>query len=178
MFRSNIASVFRNEELSVKAGDKLAKMSDHKSKSKSHCDWRSVSQYVLVSSPNMGLLTIEFFSPLSYCLVIFGAPSLTRGRVCYVSDHTGSRRGMECNRLSSRWLARRTEWTASTHWLSHTVGRTNRRREQHKQHGSLCWCRIRRRERSKGVVDRLPHRCQLQTTGQCCILGRLMIYWK
>jgi hypothetical protein len=55
-----------------------------KSKSKSHCDWRSVSQYVLVSSPNLGLLTIDFFSQ-SYCLVLFGAPSLTRGRVCHVS---------------------------------------------------------------------------------------------
>jgi hypothetical protein len=34
----------------------------------------------------MGLLTIDFFSlSLSYCLVIFGAPSLTRGRVCHVS---------------------------------------------------------------------------------------------
>jgi hypothetical protein len=48
-----------------------------KSKSKSHCDWRSVSQYVLVSSPNMGLLTRDFFFE-SYILVIFVAPSLTR----------------------------------------------------------------------------------------------------
>jgi hypothetical protein len=46
-------------------------------KSKSLCDWRSVSQYVLVSSPNMGLLTRDFFFE-SFSLVIFGAPSLTR----------------------------------------------------------------------------------------------------
>jgi hypothetical protein len=31
--------------------------------SKSHCDWQSVSQYVLVSSPNLGHLTRDF-SPL------------------------------------------------------------------------------------------------------------------
>jgi hypothetical protein len=52
-------------------------------KSKSHCNWRSVSQYVLVSSPNLGLFTRFFFR--SYCLVSFGAPSLTRSRVCNVS---------------------------------------------------------------------------------------------
>jgi hypothetical protein len=56
-----------------------------KAKSKSHYDWRSVSQYVMVSSPNLGLLTIVFFSSQSYCFVLFGAPSLTRGRVWHVS---------------------------------------------------------------------------------------------
>jgi hypothetical protein len=37
----------------------LLKLHYRKSESESelHCDWRSVSQYVLVSSPNMGLLT-------------------------------------------------------------------------------------------------------------------------
>jgi hypothetical protein len=54
-----------------------------KSKSKSHCDWRSVSRYVLVSSPNLGHLTRVFFSKLLSCF--FGAPSLTRGRFCHVS---------------------------------------------------------------------------------------------
>jgi hypothetical protein len=42
------------------------------SKSKSHCDWWSVSQYVLVSSPNLGLLTRFFFQ--SYYLVFLGRP--------------------------------------------------------------------------------------------------------
>jgi hypothetical protein len=55
-----------------------------KSKSKSLCDWRSVSQYVLVSSPNLGHLNRDFFFDC-FSLVIFGAPSLTRGRVCHVS---------------------------------------------------------------------------------------------
>jgi hypothetical protein len=42
-----------------------------KSKSKSHCDWRSVSQYVLVSSPNMGHLTRDFFFwKLRSCLLL------------------------------------------------------------------------------------------------------------
>jgi hypothetical protein len=43
----------------------------------------TVSQYVLVSSPNRGHLTRIFFSKLLFCL--FGALSLTRGRVCHVS---------------------------------------------------------------------------------------------
>jgi hypothetical protein len=42
-----------------------------KSKSKSRCDWRSVSQYVLVSSPNLRLLTRDLFFQ-SYCLVFLG----------------------------------------------------------------------------------------------------------
>jgi hypothetical protein len=50
-------------------------------KSKSHCDWRSVSQYVLVSNPIWGL-----WPDIYYCLTVtvlfLGAPSLTRGRVC------------------------------------------------------------------------------------------------
>jgi hypothetical protein len=33
----------------------------------------------------MGLLTIDFFFVESYSLVIYGAPSLMRGRVCHVS---------------------------------------------------------------------------------------------
>jgi hypothetical protein len=35
--------------------------------------------------------------------------------------------------VSSHWLARRTEWTASAHWLLYIPKRTNRRREQHNQ---------------------------------------------
>jgi hypothetical protein len=42
-----------------------------RTKSKSHYDWRSASQYVLVSSPNLGLLTRDFFFQ-SNCLVFFG----------------------------------------------------------------------------------------------------------
>jgi hypothetical protein len=46
---------------------------------------QSVSQSVCLGvKPNLGHLTRDFFF-LSYCLVIFGAPSLTRGRVCHVS---------------------------------------------------------------------------------------------
>jgi hypothetical protein len=51
--------------------------------SKSHCDRRSVSQYILVSSPIWDFWPVFFFkvSVLSF----FGAPSLTRGRVCHWS---------------------------------------------------------------------------------------------
>jgi hypothetical protein len=49
--------------------------------SQSHCDWQSVSRSVLVSSPIWGswpdiCLFRESYSP------VYGAPSLTRGRVC------------------------------------------------------------------------------------------------
>jgi hypothetical protein len=56
-----------------------------KPKSKSHYDWRSVSQYVLVSSPiwDFWLQIFFFFSKLLSCLC--GAPCLTRGRVCHLS---------------------------------------------------------------------------------------------
>jgi hypothetical protein len=42
-------------------------------KSKSYCDWRSVSQQVLVSSPSLTVTVL-------FC----GAPSLTRGRICHL----------------------------------------------------------------------------------------------
>jgi hypothetical protein len=55
--------------------------SKSKSKSKSHCDWRSVNQQVLVSSPIWGS-----WPGIYYCLtltVLFcGTPSLTIGRFC------------------------------------------------------------------------------------------------
>jgi hypothetical protein len=45
--------------------------SKSKSKSKLHWDWRSVSQYVLVSSPIMGLFTRDFFFfKLRPCLLL------------------------------------------------------------------------------------------------------------
>jgi hypothetical protein len=50
-------------------------------KSKSHCDCQSVSQYVLLSSPHLGLMTrylLLFDSSVFFC----GAPTLTRARVC------------------------------------------------------------------------------------------------
>jgi hypothetical protein len=53
-------------------------------------NWRSVSQYVLVLSPIWDFWPEIFFLFLfflfeSYSLVLFGAPSLTRGRVCHLS---------------------------------------------------------------------------------------------
>jgi hypothetical protein len=45
-----------------------------KSKSKSHCDWRSVSQSVLISSPHLGLMTRYLLLFDSYSLVIVGRP--------------------------------------------------------------------------------------------------------
>jgi hypothetical protein len=55
------------------------------SKSKSLCNWRSVSLSVLVSNPVWGswpdiYLWLESYSPVS-----MGAPSLTRGRVYHLS---------------------------------------------------------------------------------------------
>jgi hypothetical protein len=44
-------------------------------------DSQSVSQYVLASSTLVGLTTRYYFLSEYYCL-IWGAPSLTRGRVC------------------------------------------------------------------------------------------------
>jgi hypothetical protein len=53
-------------------------------KSKPHYDWRSVSQYVLVSSPIWDFWPdFLFISKLLSCL--FGAPSLMTGRVCHLS---------------------------------------------------------------------------------------------
>jgi hypothetical protein len=55
----------------------------------------TVSQSVCLGvEPNLGLLTrdiylfIYFF--LNYSLVLFGAPSLTRGRVCHLSVYSQS----------------------------------------------------------------------------------------
>jgi hypothetical protein len=45
-----------------------------KVKSKSHCDWRSVGQSVLVSSPHLGLMTRYLLLFDSYSLVIVGRP--------------------------------------------------------------------------------------------------------
>jgi hypothetical protein len=51
-------------------------------KSKSHCDWRSVSQSVnLGVEPHLGLMT-RYLLLSWHGLVFCGAPSLTRGRVC------------------------------------------------------------------------------------------------
>jgi hypothetical protein len=61
-----------------------------KSESKSHCDWRSVSQSVSQSvtlgvKPNLALMTryLLLFWQLRSCYC--GAPTLTRGRVCLLS---------------------------------------------------------------------------------------------
>jgi hypothetical protein len=64
------------------SSDALPEQSESESESELHCNWRSVSLCVLVSSPRY-LLLLD-----SYGLVLrgVGAPSLTRGRVCRVSD--------------------------------------------------------------------------------------------
>jgi hypothetical protein len=52
-------------------------------------NWRSVSQYVLVSSPIWDSWPeIIFF--LNYSLVLFGAPSLTRGATCRLANQRGA----------------------------------------------------------------------------------------
>jgi hypothetical protein len=45
----------------------------------------TVSQSVLVSSPKLGHLTRIFLFPSKLLFCLFGAPSLTKGRVCHVS---------------------------------------------------------------------------------------------
>jgi hypothetical protein len=59
-----------------------------KSKSKSHCDWRSVSESVSLGvEPHLRLVTRYLVLFDCYGLVFFcGAPSLTRGRVCLLSE--------------------------------------------------------------------------------------------
>jgi hypothetical protein len=47
-------------------------------------NWRSVSQYVLVSCPIWDFWPEIFFFE-SYSIVLFGASSLTSGRVCHLS---------------------------------------------------------------------------------------------
>jgi hypothetical protein len=61
---------------------------DLSQKSKSHCDWRSVSQWVSLGvEPHLGLMTRYLLLFDSYGLVFFcGAPSLTRGRVYLLSE--------------------------------------------------------------------------------------------
>jgi hypothetical protein len=56
-------------------------VSKSKSESKSHCDWRSVNQYVLVSSPIWGSWPDIYYSLTSTMFFFSGAPSLTGGRV-------------------------------------------------------------------------------------------------
>jgi hypothetical protein len=51
-------------------------------KSKSHCDWRSDSQYVLVSSPIWNSWPDIFITVWQLRSCFCGAPPLTRGRVC------------------------------------------------------------------------------------------------
>jgi hypothetical protein len=53
------------------------------SKSKSHCDRRSVSRSVSLGvEPHLGLMTRYLLLFENYAIVFCGAPSLTRGRVC------------------------------------------------------------------------------------------------
>jgi hypothetical protein len=59
--------------------------SDCKLESESHCDWRLLSLSVLVLSPVWGSWPdIHFDWKLQSCP--YGALSLTRGRVCHLSD--------------------------------------------------------------------------------------------
>jgi hypothetical protein len=51
----------------------------------------TVSQSVCLGVElNLGLLTRDFFFFESYSLVLFGTPSLTRGRVCHLSVYSQS----------------------------------------------------------------------------------------
>jgi hypothetical protein len=50
----------------------------------------SVSQYILVSSPNLGYLT-RIPPPPNLLFCLFGAPSLTRGLVCHLSVFVSSK---------------------------------------------------------------------------------------
>jgi hypothetical protein len=54
---------------------------NQKSKSKSHCDWRSVSQQVLVAIPIWSPWS-DIYSVWQLRSCFRGTPSLTRGRVC------------------------------------------------------------------------------------------------
>jgi hypothetical protein len=53
-----------------------------------------------------------------------------------------------------------TEWTASSHWLSHTTKRTNRRQDQITnvvlECAGLCWCRKNRGRSGKDVATSAP----------------------
>jgi hypothetical protein len=55
------------------------------SQSESLCDWRSVSQYVLVSSPIWGLMTKCLLAVWQLLRCPLWGPCLTRGRVCLLS---------------------------------------------------------------------------------------------
>jgi hypothetical protein len=76
-------NVFMYEFWSLDVDLAVAGESKSKPKSKSHYDWRSVSQYVLMSSPIWNFWPEIFFPNLLSCL--FGAPSLMRGLVCHLS---------------------------------------------------------------------------------------------
>jgi hypothetical protein len=69
-------------------------------KSKSHCDWRSVSQSVRLGVGAHGhLLLLD-----SYGLVFCGAPSLTRGRVSFV--YAAGPRQRSLSRVPAPWDSR------------------------------------------------------------------------
>jgi hypothetical protein len=70
-------------------------------KSKSHYDRRSVSQYVLVSIPIWDFWIAIFFPKLLSCL--FGAPSLTRGRVYHLSVHSSASEATRMKQLPHQW---------------------------------------------------------------------------
>jgi hypothetical protein len=57
-----------------------------KSKSKSHCDWRSVNQYVLVSSPTWGSWPDIYYSLAVTVLFLWGALSDERTGLTFVSS--------------------------------------------------------------------------------------------
>jgi hypothetical protein len=81
--------------LAVRWGERCIESCQSESESESELlyNWRSVSQYVLVSSPIWdfwpGIFYLFIFF-LSYSLVLFGAPSLTRGRVRHLSVYSQS----------------------------------------------------------------------------------------
>jgi hypothetical protein len=61
-----------------------ANKSKSKSKSKSYCDWRSVNQYVLVSSPTWGSWPDIYYSLAATVLFLWGALSDERSGLSFV----------------------------------------------------------------------------------------------
>jgi hypothetical protein len=74
-----------------------------KSKSKSHYDWRSVNQHVLVSSQNLGLLTRDFFF-LTKVIVLSFLGSLLWREVWFVMCQSSSLKSTVVSQYLQKYL--------------------------------------------------------------------------